>query len=186
MTATDIVILLLIGGGALMGMMRGFVCEMLSLIAWGLSVIAIRFFQAPVADRMTDWVGTSSGAAILSLAIVGGGTFAIGKLIAAQVGARTRSSALGPIDRMLGFGFGAVKGLIIATLVFLAFSLAYDTIYGGDAARPKWLEKSRTYPLLNATGSAVSEFIDARRRGSRPPTGDNAIEAGDAAKYDTD
>ena len=61
MTSTDIVILLLIGGGAIMGLMRGFVCELLSLIAWGLSVVAIRLFQAPAAAMMAGWIGTSSG-----------------------------------------------------------------------------------------------------------------------------
>ena len=164
MTALDIFVLLLIGGGAVFGLWRGFVMETLSLIAWVLAIFAIRLFHAPVADMLTAFVGTESGAAVLAFALVFGVTFLGGKFLAGALGARTRKSVLGPVDRVLGGGFGAVKGLIGATLLFMAFNLVYDTIYGGQARRPEWMRESRTYPLLSASGAAISEFIDERRR----------------------
>ncbi len=36
-------------------------------------------------------------------------------------------------------------------------------IYGGDADRPEWMTSSRTYPLLNATGRAVVDWVETRR-----------------------
>jgi uncharacterized membrane protein required for colicin V production len=42
MTALDIIVLFLIGAGAIFGFMRGFVQEALSLIAWLLIIAAIR------------------------------------------------------------------------------------------------------------------------------------------------
>lgn len=167
MTALDIFVLLLIGGGAVFGLMRGFVMETLSLIAWVLAIFAIRLFHAPVAEMLTAFVGTESGAAVLAFALVFGITFVAGKFLARSLGARTRQSILGPVDRVLGAGFGAVKGLIGATLLFLAFSLVYDTIYGGGTARPEWMRHSRTYPLMSASGAAISEFIDERRGNAR-------------------
>ena len=169
MTALDILVLLLIGGCAILGLMRGFVMETLSLIAWVLAIFAIRLFHAPAAAILTEYVGTSSGAAVLAFALVFGVTFTAGKLLARALGARTRKSVLGPVDRVLGGGFGAVKGLIGATLLFLGFTLVYDTVYGGDAIRPIWLSSSRTYPLLNASGRAISNFVDERRRGGAIP-----------------
>ncbi len=59
---------------------------------------------------------------------------------------------LGPFDRVLGGGFGAVKGLLGATLFFLLANLATDMVYGPEAKRPEWMVKSRTFPLLNASG----------------------------------
>lgn len=165
MTSLDILVLILIGGGALFGVLRGFVMETLSLMAWVVAIFAISLFHTPVAEWLRGWVGTQGGAVILAFALVFGITFAAGKFIASAIGARTRKSVLGPVDRVLGFGFGAIKGLIAATLLFLAFSLVYDTIYGGDALRPEWMSTSRTYPLLNASGAAISDFIDERRRG---------------------
>lgn len=177
MTALDIIVLLLIGGCAVLGVMRGFVTETLSLIAWVLAVFAIRMLHAPAAAILTEYVGTSAGAAVLAFALVFGVTFTAGKFLARALGARTRKSVLGPVDRVLGGGFGAVKGLIGATLLFLGFSLVYDTIYGGGAARPEWLASSRTYPLLNASGRAISAFIDERRKGgSTEPAADPSID----------
>jgi membrane protein required for colicin V production len=163
MSAIDILVLLLIGGCALFGLLRGFVTETLSLIAWVSGIFAVRLFHASVAELLTPFVGTESGAGILSFILVFGITFGAGKLIARSIGARTRQSVLGPVDRVLGGGFGAVKGLIGATLVFLTFSLVYDTFYGSGARRPDWLTDSRTYPLLNASGQAISGFLEEQR-----------------------
>lgn len=172
MTALDMIVLLLIGGGAVFGLLRGFVCEALSMIAWVLGIFAVRLFHAPVAALLTPFVGTEGGAAILAFALVFGGTFLAGKFLARALGRRTRTSILGPVDRVLGGGFGALKGLIGATLLFLGFTLVYDTLYGGDAMRPEWMADSRTYPLLGASGRAISEFVDERRGGgdaAEPP-----------------
>lgn len=163
MTALDIIVLLVLGGCAILGLMRGFVQEVLSLMAWVVGIFAVRLFQEPVAGLLMAFIGSESGAAVLALVLVFGATFVGAKLVANALGKRTRTSVLGPVDRVLGAGFGAVKGLIGATLVFLAFSLVYDTIYGGEAARPEWLASSRTYPLLSASGAAISAFFDERR-----------------------
>ncbi|WP_088183672.1 CvpA family protein [Sphingobium sp. Z007] len=171
MNAIDISVLLAIGGCAVLGLMRGFVLETLSLIAWVLAIFCIRLFHASVAEVLTPFIGTSSGAAILALVLVFGVTFGAGKMIAHAIGCRTRQSVLGPVDRVLGAGFGAVKGLIGATLLFLAFSLVYDTFYGSGARRPDWLSDARTYPLLNASGQAISEFL-AEQRAKKPAAED--------------
>lgn len=165
MNAVDILVLLAIGGCAIFGLLRGFVQETLSLIAWVLAIFAIRLFHASVAELLTPFIGTESGAAMLALALVFTVTFIAGKLLANAIGKRTRQSILGPVDRVLGGGFGAVKGLIGATLLFLAFSLFYDTFYGSGARRPDWLSDARTYPLLNASGQAISAFIAEQRAG---------------------
>jgi len=167
MNAIDILVLLAIGGCAVLGLMRGFVLETLSLMAWVLAIFCIRLFHGSVAELLTPFVGTTSGAAILALVLVFGVTFGAGKLVAHAIGRRTRQSVLGPVDRVLGAGFGAVKGLIGATLVFLAISLVYDTFYGSGARRPDWLSDARTYPLLNASGRAVSDFL-AEQRAKKP------------------
>lgn len=171
MNAVDILVLLAIGGCAVLGLMRGFVLETLSLMAWVLAIFCIRLFHASVTDLLTPFVGTASGAGILALILVFGITFGAGKMIAHAIGRRTRQSILGPVDRVLGGGFGAVKGLIGATILFLAFSLVYDTFYGSGARRPDWLSDARTYPLLNASGQAISEFLAEQR--AKKPTAEN-------------
>ena len=71
---------------------------------------------------------------------------------------------LGPFDRVLGGGFGALKGLLGVTLFFLLANLATDMVYGPKAERPEWMTKSRTYPLLNASGRAIVDWVEAQRK----------------------
>jgi membrane protein required for colicin V production len=163
MTALDIfVILLLLGGGAV-GFVRGFVYEVLSLLAWVAAIAAIKLFHTQLSSGLAPHVGTAEGAAVLAFALLFLPTFILVKLLARSIGYRTRKSILGPVDRFLGGGFGVVKGLLAATLFFLFANLATDLIYGPEAERPVWMTSSRTYPLLNASGRAIVDWVETRR-----------------------
>jgi membrane protein required for colicin V production len=176
MTALDIIVLFLLGAGSIFGFMRGFVQEALALIAWVLMIVAVRVLHAPITDMLTGAVGTSAGAAVLAFLAITVVTFALGKWIAKSIGSKSRSSVLGPIDRVIGFGFGALKGLIGATLIFVLLVMGYETIYGGDTDRPDWMTQSRTYPLLNASGDAMSSFISERRKSEKPKGDSTAVQ----------
>lgn len=166
LTALDIIVLLLVCGGALFGAIRGFATEVIGLGAWIAAILALKLFYSPATAIIAHWITTPSGVSILAFALVFGGVFVVGKLIAASLGARIRQSVLGPLDRGLGFGFGALKGLIIATLGYLLFNLAYGTLFGGDSEPPEWLAKSRSHTLLEASSRAIVDFVEARREPS--------------------
>ena len=159
MTALDIIVLFLLGSGAVFGFLRGFVQEALSMIAWVLIIVAVRVFHAPATAALAEAVGSGSGAAVLAFLAIVIVIYALGKWISKTLGAKSRKSVLGPIDRVLGFGFGLLKGLIMATLIFLLIVMGYDLVYGEDEGRPEWMTTSRTYPLLNASGDAMSDFV---------------------------
>ncbi len=163
MTALDIIVLLLVGGGLFFGFMRGFIFEVLSLVAWVAAIVALKVLHTPATGALEPVVGTRAGAAVLAFVLVFGVVFVAGKLLARRIGGGVRSSVVGPFDRLLGAGFGALKGLIGATLLYLAANLVYDTIYGRTADRPEWMATSRTYPLLHASGRAIVDFVEARR-----------------------
>jgi membrane protein required for colicin V production len=163
LTALDIIVLLLVGGGLVFGFLRGFVSEILSLLAWVAAVVALKVLHEPATALLLNPVGTYAGAAVLAFALVFGTVFIAGKLIARRMGSATRKSVVGPVDRVLGAGFGVLKGLIGATLLYLAANLGYDTFYGRSATRPEWMAQSRTYPLLNASGRAIVDFVETRR-----------------------
>lgn len=165
MTVLDVfVFLLLIGGGAV-GFVRGFVHEVISLLAWVVAIAMLKVFHTQLWTGMQNSFHTSPAAgAVLGFAILFLPSFLIVKLLARQLGGRTRRHAmLGPFDRALGGGFGALKGLLAVTLFFLLANLATDMVYGPTAERPQWMTKSRTYPLLNASGRAIVDWVQARR-----------------------
>jgi len=169
LTAMDIIVFLLIGGGAVIGVMRGFVMEVLSLFAWAAAIFALKLLHGPVANLLVHVVKSPSGASVLSFVLVFAAVFFGGKMIAASLGRRTKKSVLGSVDRALGLGFGALKGLLIATVIFLGVNLVYDTIYGGASERPAFVRNSRTYPLLNASGRAVVDWVQRRRAQAASP-----------------
>jgi membrane protein required for colicin V production len=168
MTTLDILVILLLAGGAILGGMRGFVSEVLSLFAWAAAIFALKMLHTPVTGLLTPLIGSRGGAAVVAFVAVFGLVWFAGRIIADTLGRRTRSSILGPVDRLLGVGFGALKGLLIATVAYLALNLFYDVWAGKNAVRPDWLRTSRTYPLLTASGRAIIDFVHLRRGDTRP------------------
>ena len=166
MTALDVFVFLLLIGGAAIGFVRGFVHEVISLFAWIVAIAMLKLFHTQLWTGLQNTTDISPAAgAVLAFAILFVPSFLGVKLLARQVGAKTRKhSLLGPFDRMLGGGFGALKGLLGVTLFFLLANLATDMVYGPAADRPEWMTKSRTFPLLNASGRAIVDWVEARRK----------------------
>ena len=169
MTALDVFVFLLLIGGAAVGFVRGFTHEVLSLFAWIVAIAMLKLFHTQLwTGLMNSWGTSSPAAAVLAFAILFVPSFLLVKLLARQLGGKTRRSALGPVDRVLGGGFGMLKGLLGATLFFLLANLATDMVYGPQAKRPEWMTRSRTFPLLNASGRAIVDWVEARRLEPRP------------------
>lgn len=163
MTGFDIAVLLIVGVGAIAGFLRGFVQEILALAAWIFALFTIHFLHTPLTVALEPTIGTSSGASVLAFALLLLVPYACVKLIANWAGNQSRASILGPIDRVLGFGFGAVKGMIIVVLAFSVLVLGYDTVWG-PGGRPDWIKQARTYRFVNASSDALVKMIGERRR----------------------
>jgi membrane protein required for colicin V production len=163
MTGFDIIVLLIVGVAAVGGFLRGFVQEVLSLLAWILAVFAIRYLHTDLTAALYSFIGTPSGASVLALVLLLLIPYAAMKLIAARAGRGARNSILGPFDRVLGFGFGAVKGVIIVVMAFSLLVLGYDTMWG-LGGRPAWMVTARTYPFVNASSEAMVQLIRERQK----------------------
>ena len=81
MTALDIIVLFLLGGGAIFGFLRGFVQEALSMITWVLIIFAVRLFHAPATAALTEAVSSGSGAAVAAFLAIVIVIYALGKWI---------------------------------------------------------------------------------------------------------
>ena len=161
----DIIVLVLVALTALGGARRGFVGEVLALFAWVAMIFALKIFHLPVLKALAGTIASVSGAAVLAFVLLTGVTYLASRIVINAIARRTRTSVLGPIDRALGFGFGALKGLILASLAYLFIVLMLDLTGGGPTRRPPWLTTARTYPLLSATSGAIADFVDRRRKG---------------------
>ena len=163
MTGFDIAILLLVGAGAVTGFLHGFVQEIIALAAWFFGLFAIHYLHTPVYEFLKPHVGTTSGSSVLAFAILLLVPYGAVKLVARWAGEASRSSVLGPIDRVLGFGFGGVKGLIIAVIGFSILVLGFDLAWG-VGGRPTWITQARTYPLIYTASEKLVALIAERRK----------------------
>jgi membrane protein required for colicin V production len=176
-TALDIVVILLVGGGMVFGWLRGFVAEVLSLFAWFLAILALRLLHAPVSHMLERPIGTASGAAVLAFILIFGLVFIGGKLASRRVGSRVRNSIVGPLDRVLGAGFGALKGLIGATILFMMLNLALSFSFLSGGGRPEWMTNAASYRLLKSTSGTMSDLVEAQQNAMNDAEDRNAANA---------
>ena len=172
LSAFDIVVSLIVVLAALAGLARGFVGEIVSLLAWVAGIVAVRFFYTPVKAIAERYTGTESGSAILALVVIFLGAFILVRIIGGKLSAGTKASIIGPIDRVLGLGFGAVKGVLGAARLFLLINLAFDTIDPGEPS-PDWIASARTAPTLAMVSKALVDFVEEHRRVA-PDSAENA------------
>ena len=163
MTALDIIVLLLVGLGVFTGVRRGFVYAVLSLGVWVLVVLGLWLLHQPLGNALTGIIGTTSGGYVLAFVLIFAGVLIGGKLVASRVAGGVRRSFVGPADRLLGAGFGGLKGLVYVTLFYMAFSFVYDTLWGREARRPRWIADAVTYPLVHGTANTFVDLVEARR-----------------------
>jgi membrane protein required for colicin V production len=162
MTGFDYIVFLVVGLASIAGFFRGFVEEVLALAAWCLAMLAVHYGHAALTAVLTPHVGGETAAGILAFVILLALPYFGTKLVARQLGSASRGSMLGPIDRVLGFGFGAIKGFVVMVLAFSLLVFAYDVVWG-PKGRPAWIREGRTYPFLNAASDELMTLVAKRR-----------------------
>lgn len=176
LTAFDIFFFAVIGILALLGLKRGFVGEVLGLFAWVGGIVAVNIFfdrgESVTADLFGDGV-TASVAAVIGIFLV---VFFALKLVSSMISRRVKQSVIGPLDRILGLGFGAVKGLLLATLAWMLLTLVFDMAPG---PRPEWLAQARSASVVQMFAGQVREFVEDRRERGNAETGYQEEQRGD-------
>ena len=120
----DIGLLAFLALSMLIGLMRGFVFELLSLAGWFVAYFAARF-GTPTAQ---PWLHIGEAGSSLNY----GATFAcvfivalvVWSIAARLVRALIRATPLSAIDRVLGAGFGLVRGLVVLLIAALLIGVS--------------------------------------------------------------
>ena len=118
MTAFDFGVLGIIGVSFVLGLMRGLIKELLSLVAYGLAFLAAVWWgPALSAQWVLHWVTQDYlriGIAYFALFVAT--LLAVG-LINIALAAMVRGTGLSPADRGLGGLFGIVRGLLLVLII---------------------------------------------------------------------
>lgn len=162
MAGLDIIILIIVGVAAIGGFMRGLVQEVLSLATWILAALAIHFLHPILTQSLRGLYNSDPTTPTLAFALLLLIPYAGMKVIAGNASGASDGAILGPVDRVLGFGFGAVKGALIAVFAFSLLVLGFDNSWGYKG-RPTWITSARTYSAADAFSRQLVSVIAVRR-----------------------
>ncbi|WP_086618351.1 CvpA family protein [Erythrobacter tepidarius] len=162
MAGLDIIILIIVAVAAIGGFMRGLVQEVLSLASWVFAALAVHFLHPVLAPALSDFFHSSRLTPVFAFVLLLLIPYAAMKLIAANISGASDGAILGPVDRVLGFGFGAVKGALIAGFAFSLLALGFDERWGYKG-RPNWITEARTYSAADAFSRELVPMIAIRR-----------------------
>lgn len=162
MAGLDIIVLIIVAVAAVGGFMRGLVQEVFSLASWVMAAFALHFLHPNLTEALGFFYRGGMATAIFAFALLLLVPYAAMKLIAGNISEASDGAILGPIDRVLGFGFGGIKGALIAVFAFSLLAIGFDDTWG-YRGRPEWIVTARTYAAADAFSSKLIPMIAVRR-----------------------
>lgn len=154
MNALDLAIIAVIALSAVFAFARGFVREVLSIVAWvGAAAITLYGFGKAYA-AIVKFVTTP----LLADLIAGAGLFVVSLILltiaTGYVARFVESSALSPIDRTLGLIFGLVRGVVLVTLAYLVVDVSLP-----QSDRPVWIKDAKSERFLAKGADMLREAM---------------------------
>jgi membrane protein required for colicin V production len=154
-TVLDWVVLSLLAASVLLGLWRGLVYEVLSVLNWLAAFVLAQWLAPRVAlmlplSRAGDSVQYAAGFVVVFVAALFAGGFVawlVSKLVAA-VGLR-------PVDRVLGGLFGVVRGLVAVLVLAVVVNLV-------GLARGAWWSESTTAGVAAAALRGLKPVVPER------------------------
>jgi membrane protein required for colicin V production len=151
-TVFDYAVLGVVGASSLLGLWRGVVSEVLALIAWVAAFMAARIWAEPAGGLLAGVVNEPAlryAAGFVGVLVGVLVAFALGRLVLSLL---LRAVGLGLVDRLLGAGFGILRGGLI---VFAA------VLVGGMTALPKsqWWRDAWLAPPLETAVIAAKPWL---------------------------
>ena len=129
----DWVIIALITVSTLISLKRGFVREALSLVTWVGAFILARTFHPQMQSLLESTVETPLVRLIAAFAILFFGTLIVGAIINNMIGHLIRATGLSATDRVLGMGFGLLRGVVVVIVaIALPVTHRWPRIPGGE------------------------------------------------------
>jgi membrane protein required for colicin V production len=174
----DVLLILVMLISAFLAWNRGLTHEMLAMIGWALAALVALFVYQLYRERVRALIGSQIVADLLLII----GVFLIMLLVFQLVFGRLfpdypLPGPAGPLDRILGFVFGLIRGLLLVVIIY-----EVTVALTPKETLPRWVTEARSLPLIERTGRAIlsvlpdnpysifrsTELIDRPSAGERP------------------
>ncbi|NQW08583.1 MAG: CvpA family protein [Alphaproteobacteria bacterium] len=159
---SDLAIAVILLLSALLAFLRGFMAEVLSIVAWigALAVATYGYVHLqPYARELITFNETVADlAAGVGLFVV---SLVIFSILARVLSGSVSMAGLGALDKSLGFLFGLARGAVLVCIAYLLVVYAVPN----EADRPSWLRDARALPLVSEGADFLYELIPVHLRG---------------------
>lgn len=139
---------------ALIGALRGFVREVLSLLTWIGAFVAALSYGPQFAESFKDSISSPVLRLVAGYAVPFFGILLVGGLLILAVSWAVRGAGLAPVNRMMGAGFGLLRGGFIVTALVIVAGL---TALG----RETWWKQSEIVPQIQPLAKELQTLIPA-------------------------
>lgn len=138
----------------LWGALRGFIREALSLATWILAFVVSLGYGPEFAEQLRPTITSDPLRLIAGYAVPFFGVLLVGGLLIWIISWMVRGAGLAPLDRMLGSGFGLLRGgFIVVALVIVAGFTALG--------REPWWRQSQIIPQIQPFAKELQALIPA-------------------------
>lgn len=159
----DLIVVAVILLSGIFALARGFVKEVLSIVSWVGAVFATLYGFNVASSFARQFISSP----LIADAVAGGALFLITlfvlSMISGFIANRVRGSAVGSVDRSLGFVFGLLRGFVLISIAYMALSWALPPL-----EQPEWVRAAKTMPLLEQGSALLAGFAPAEFGGSPP------------------
>lgn len=149
---------IIVGGivilSTLLALSRGAVREALGLLSWIGAIVAAIYAFEPVQPLLAEAIGNELLADAATLAVVFFVPFLVLKIITGIVGRAVAGSVLGPIDKVLGLGFGFIRGALIVCGGYLVGSVII-----AEDQHPDWVRTAILQPPVAEGALWIAEQL---------------------------
>src|SRR5271165_6715424 len=153
-TLLDIILIVVMLISGLLAMVRGFMREVLSIVAWVLAAGATLYAYAKLLPLAKQYFNNDIVAAV---AVIGGVfllTLLVVSVVTVRISDMVLDSRVGALDRTLGFLFGLARGLIIVVVAFMFFNWLVP-----DKSQPEWVKAAKSRVVLAGTGQWLMSML---------------------------
>jgi membrane protein required for colicin V production len=123
LTGADVLILLILLGSTLIGALRGFIREAVSVAFWILAIWASWKFGPIVEPHLGGLLAYPSVAPWVARLVILTVVLLLGWVVGMLLSYLTRGLGLGPVDRIIGLLFGIVRGIVLVGLLVIGGEL---------------------------------------------------------------
>ncbi len=159
----DIAIATVVLLSAGIGLVRGLIKEILSLVSWVAAFVIAIYFAPLLAEQLPLSWGTDSLRLVIAFAALFIGTLISAAILQWLIAQLVTSTGLSGTDRLLGFLFGSARGLLICVVLLMGLrEVAEDR---------SWWQASMLQTELLAFEDEVRDLLGRAREIVRENTG---------------